>query len=170
MLTAGILFYALYHELIIIRNPFTTQMPRLDKMHAKKHMFTLMFWKDRSWQKEKIELIHSDNKAQTLQYLIASWLGLLDDEQMLPRKISLQSVMLDSSGKEAYVSFDGNPLAKKSSIFDKWLWAEGLLKTIRENNIALTSIQFLVHHQPLADPHLDFFHLWPITGFLPATA
>jgi hypothetical protein len=43
---------------------------------------------------------------------------------------------------------------------------EGLLKTLRENDIKIQRIHFLLHHQPLVDYHLDFSHPWPLEGFL----
>ena len=166
MLVSGGLFYGIYQELIIIRTPFRTIAPLLNDLHVQKSNFKLVYWKDKSWHKEEKELISSDNKVQTLHYLLTSWLGLLDEEHLLQRKTSIQSIMLDSSGQEAFISFDCNPFQKKSSTYDKWLWAEGLLKTIRENNIAIQNVRFLVHHQPLHDHHIDFSHAWPLGGFL----
>ena len=42
---------------------------------------------------------------------------------------------------------------------------EGILKTIRENNNAIQTVRFLVHHQPLRDTQLDFSFSWPVQGF-----
>ena len=51
-------------------------------------------------------------------------------------------------------------------IFKKWMMIEGVLKTLRENNITVKDVHFLVQHQPLSDPHLDFSVAWPLHGFI----
>jgi hypothetical protein len=84
----------------------------------------------------------------------------------MEKKVSLQSVVPSPSGVEAYISFDRNPFTKNQSTYEKFMWIEGLLKTVRENGIQLQSIYFLVHHQPLTDFHLDFSNAWPISGFI----
>ena len=46
------------------------------------------------------------------------------------------------------------------------MWIEGLLKTVRENNIHVQSLYFLVRNKPLHDAHLEFCHPWPLAGYL----
>jgi hypothetical protein len=84
----------------------------------------------------------------------------------MTKTVSLQSAMLSPAQHELYISFTRNPLEKEKSIQEKWLFIEGLLKTIRENGLMLQAIHFLVQHQPLNDPHLDFSKPWPLQGFL----
>ncbi|HZW61067.1 MAG TPA: hypothetical protein VFF04_02480, partial [Candidatus Babeliales bacterium] len=97
---------------------------------------------------------------------INSWLSLLDEEHIMDSKVMLQTAILSQSGQEAFLSFDRNPLPAECATFETWMWVEGLLKTIRENDIQLQSIRFLVHHEPLIDEHLDFSNSWPAQGFL----
>jgi len=161
----GIIFYCFYHEILVIKRVRYPNQ-QLNKHEVIKKKFLLYFWKDKAWHKEEKELISSSDKSQTLTYLINSWLGLLEEEKLLPHKSSLQSVMLDETGYELFVSFDCNPLKKDSSTYTKLMWVEGLLKTIRENQIPINAIRFLVRHKPLPDYHLDFSSAWPIIGYL----
>jgi hypothetical protein len=100
-----------------------------------------------------------------MQYLINAWLTLLDEENVMSKKVTLQSALMSAHG-HLYVSFDRNPFDENSPTYDTWMWIEGLLKTIRENEPSIQSVHFLVHHHPMEDNHLDFSNPWPITGFL----
>lgn len=79
----------------------------------------------------------------------------------------LQSVVV-TQAQEAYLSFDRNPFGKEQSTFEKWIWVESLLKTVRIADVPLQSIYFLAYHQPLHDVHLDFSISWPVVGFFKA--
>jgi hypothetical protein len=91
-----------------------------------------------------------------------------DEEQIMKEKICLQSVSLAINERDAVISFDRVPFNDQSSCFEKWMWVEGLLKTIKESGLILQSIRFLVHHQELVDTHLDFSNPWPGNGLLNA--
>ena len=83
----------------------------------------------------------------------------------MPKKVVIQSILTDASGREAFISFDRNPLAKEKSTFQKLMWVEGLLNTIKGSGLPIENIQLLIHHKPLSDAHLDFTHPWPISGY-----
>ena len=160
----GTLFFALYQEWIIIRYPWRTKLHQ-QHLHTKKTA-PLTFWHNGAWHTETQELIWSESVAHNVQYLVTSWLTLLQEEEVTDKKITLQSAALSPSGQEAYLSFDRNLLPKECSSYEKWMRIEGLLRTMRENDIQLQGVHILVHHQPLQDPHLDFSNPWPLTGFL----
>ena len=90
---------------------------------------------------------------------------MADDERIVTKKTVLQSALLSQSGT-AYISFDHNVLSKEDPIFKKWMIIEGLLKTIHTNEIPIQQVQFLIQHQQLNDPLLDFSLPWPIHGFM----
>lgn len=163
-LLAGIVFYGIYNDFIIIRFPLKT-IPTALTTNAQKKNFKLFYWFQDKWHTEEKELL-AQNTVKTLTYLVTSWLALLEDERVMDKKVSVQSVLTDALGTEAYISFDRNPFSKESSTYQKLMWIEGLLKTIRENGIPLKNIRFLVHHRPLQDQHLDFSSAWPLTGYL----
>jgi len=110
-------------------------------------------------------MLWTGDKATNIQYLLQSWLSLLDEEQAMKKKVSIQAVLLASSDTQAYLSFDRNPFGQDDSTYDKLMWLEGLLKTLRENEIKLQGVYFLVHHQTMDDYHLDFSNPWPMYGF-----
>src|SRR5690606_23993747 len=95
-------------------------------------------------------------------------LTLLEEEQVLEKKASLQSVTQSISSNDVYISFDRTPFNEDAPTFDKLMIIESILKTLRENGITIPNIYFLVHHQIMKDLHLDFSHAWPIEGFLNA--
>jgi hypothetical protein len=159
----GGLWLAIQREWIIIQAPTILSFNTGAQNH--KRMITCYVWHHDHWQTETQELVMSDDGAQNLRHLIAAWLSILSEEDSSLKKIYLQSALIDPTGISAYISFDRSPFAKNVSTLSKVMWIEGLLKTVRENNIPIQTIYFLVRHQALTDTHLDFSHPWPITGF-----
>lgn len=160
----GSLLLALQQEWIIIRLPQIGHKPE-NSIKCKKGI-TLHYWHDHQWHTEKQNLIWCDNTSDNIFYLITNWLNTLDAEEITNKKITLQSALLSPSCSDVYLSFDRNPLEKNWSTFQKWMWIEGLLKTIRAQQIPIQNIYFLVQHKPIIDSHLDCSHAWPIGGFL----
>jgi len=165
----GMLLYAFTKGWIIIHPPTSDNSispDYQDNQTVAKKKVTLFFWKDEKWHSETTELVWSDAKADTLHYLLASWLKLLDEDDLMHKKISIESVLISPSGSDAYVSFDRYPFDSQATIHAKLMWIEGLLKTVAQNKISVQGIRFFVHHKTLQDAHLDFSKEWPITGFL----
>ena len=164
----GVLFFAVYQGWIIFRYPsyYREIEEQLHKTARIKKDVKLIFWHEGKWHTESTTLIWHHDKARTIDYLINTWLTMLDEDNIMDRKVSLQSVLLAASDQDAYLSFDRPPFSKQSSTFEKWMWIEGLLRTIRNNDIRLQRIHFLVHHQPMHDTHLDVAKPCPLHGFL----
>ena len=74
--------------------------------------------------------------------------------------------MVISSNKELFLSFNKDLFDKQYATFEKLMIIESLLKTMRDNKIAIQSVRFLVHHQIMTDDHLNFIISWPILGYL----
>jgi hypothetical protein len=164
-LLMGILLYAFQHQWIIFRGTSALIHTKQPQIKTKKKCI-LHYWHNNRWHTESQELIWSSHVDENLVTLISSWLSLLDTEQLLPKKVMLQSATLTPHQQEAYLSFDRNIFPKEWSIHRKLMLIEGLSKTIRSNTISLHGIHMLVHHQPLIDMHLDFSDAWPTGGFL----
>ena len=163
MLLIGMLFYGIYNDLILIRLPFAhLSAPFIPRQIEKQSILPTGMEPNGSLKKKRYSFHRG---LRTLQDLVTSWLSLLEEDRRMPEKISLQSAMIDQAGTEAFISFDRNPLAKEQSTFDKLLWIEGLLRTIRTSGLPLQTIRFLVNAKPLTDIHLDFSHSWPVTGY-----
>jgi hypothetical protein len=163
----GFLFFAFYNNWIILFLP-SYNIESVDKktsVKQEKRDVALYFWKDKRWNKEEINLLWSkDNDAENIKYLINGWLNLTEEESHIPAA-NLQSVLISSSGQQAYLSFDRNPLPQEGPVYDKLMFIEGILKTIRENGVNIQGVFFLAHHQIMRDYHLDFSKAWPVNGF-----
>jgi hypothetical protein len=164
MVLGGMLFYGFYNKLIIIRLPLKGGAP-LAHRQAHKKQTRIWYWDGEHLVHDDKKLIFSEDTQVTLTNLVASWLSLLDEEQLLSKKVVLQSVMLDPQNTTAYISFDQSPFKKSDSTYTKLMAIEGLLRTMRESKISLTKVQLLGDHTPLADAHLDFSHPWTLTGY-----
>lgn len=161
----GLLFYALSQEWIIIRWPYTQEAGHTPTYQAStKKKILLSFWHHTTWRHEKVELIWPPEVDSQIRNIIHAWIHLLHEEHILKKHISLQSILMSDDGF-VYISFDRNPLVKSQSTFINLMWLEGLIKTLREADVPIKGIYFMAHHQPLNDPHFDFSHPWPITGF-----
>lgn len=164
----GGLFVSMISGWIIFRYPSYTYDIAQQKavMRIQRTPITYHFYKDNSWHIEKNELILSQDLIKNIHYIINSWLSFLEEERIMKKKVTVQTTLCSPAGNDLYISFDRNPLSKEASIHDKWMWVEGLLKTMRAHGITISRIHFLVHHQPLQDVHLDFDHPWPLQGYL----
>lgn len=163
-LLSGMLFFALYNQWIIIKFPSFAPLSTNASLINKKKI-TLHFFHQDKWKTEIQDQLWTENVTKNLSQLINSWLVVLDDERIISKKTVLQSALVSHSGT-AYISFDHNVFSKEDPLFKKWMIIEGLLKTIRTNEIPIQQVQFLIQHQQLNDPHLDFSMPWPIHGFM----
>lgn len=163
----GLLFFAVNQGWIVIRSFSQVCQAELTakSMKATKKQMNLVFWNNNKWNTESIEIITVTDTAQTVQHILNSWLTLLDEDEAMAHKVTLQSALMSAHG-QLYLSFDRNPFDENSPTYEKWMWVEGLLTTIRNNEPSVKSVHFLVHHHPMEDNHLDFSNPWPITGFI----
>lgn len=163
----GALFVSFKAGWLIVRYPSYRHDIAQQKatMLIKRTPIIFHFYNGHSWKTESSELLWAHDTAQNIQYLINSWLSFLDEEHIMKKKVTVTTVLLSSNESTAYISFDRNPLNKEASVYAKWMWIEGLLKTLRENGIKISHVHFLVHHQPLHDMHLDFESAWPLQGY-----
>ncbi len=165
-LITGMLFYGIYNELVIVHLTSKKGILPAKQSTATRKNVKLIYPSGEKFITEEKELLISSNLPRTLQDVVTSWLTILQEEHPLPKKVAVQAVMTDKSGSEAYISFDSNFLSNEQSTYQKLMVIEGLLKTFKENKFPITSVRFLVNYKRLNDPHLDFSHSWPVTGYL----
>ncbi len=163
---SGAIFFLLYHEWLIIRFNPGTRTSQEETAPIQKKTVRLHFFNNNKWNNEETELLWSTDVAQNILFLSNRWLSILDEEDLSEKKITVQSVTVSASEQEAYLSFDQHPFESEYTTHQKYFFIEGLLKTLRENGVKLSSIYFLVHHKPLVDYHLDFSTAWPLETFL----
>lgn len=161
----GILSYAFYKRIIII------QLPSLSKEqavvgHATQKSSTIYYWCHGAWKHEITTIIATEDKSDTISYVVTNWLNVLEQSTAFAKNIRLEQVMFSSSGSDLYLSFDKTLFTKEESTFEKWMRVEGLLKTVHATQLGIARVYILVHHKPLFDDHLDFSCPWPIQGFL----
>jgi len=166
-LCTGMLFFLLYHKILIVHWSFPSKIFSSEHVEpVLKKTLTFFFWKNQRWNKEDAEILWHSNEAQRILYLSNRWLTFLDEEQVLEKKVTVQDACLSQPGKEAYVSFDCTPFSKNISTRQKLMLIEGLSKTLQTAGISVQTIFFLVDHAPLHDPHIDFSQGWPLKGFV----
>jgi hypothetical protein len=165
-LVSGVVFYGIYNEIIIIRLPVKNVSSVIDKTASSRKKLSFFFWHKNTEMKEEKEIIYSTNPQICLFNIVAGWLSLAEEEELLKKKVSLQTVMLDSSGKDAFVSFDRSLFSKNDSIFSKFMTIESLLKTISASGVPVKQVHILVNYKPLQDQHIDFSHPWPLSGYI----
>lgn len=166
VMVGAFIYFSYNQQWLLICWPIKKQENNAEnKQPITKKIIKKIFWNHNHWDSEEGELLWSNNGAENIKQLLSNWLIVLDEEKIMEKKVSIQSVVIDASGQEAFISLDRNPFDKKQSTYAKLLWVEGLFKTVRENGIKIQWIQLLVHHKPLVDYHLDFSNPWPLQGF-----
>ena len=165
---AGLLFFLYYNEVIVLRWPHRAGVVGVSSpvsATARKNT-KLVFFKHGAFRTEEQELLWGECVQENIRYLIGAMLAVWEDEQVTQKRITLQSAILNPSGQTLYLSFDRVPFDKEASTFDKWHTVEAILKTLRDNDVDVREVYFLVHHERLVDSHLDFSNPWPLRGFL----
>ena len=170
--TLGLLFFAYQKELIILRSPFKA-FSKNSKIKQKyfshknnKRKIKIFYWDNNKWHHESQNLIWTNSLTKNIKHIVANWLSILNEEQILNYKITVQSALLEKSSENLYLSFDRELFKEEDSTSSKLYIVESLLKTFRDNQIKINKIFFLKHHQVMPDSHLDFNIGWPISGFL----
>ncbi|MBI2774423.1 hypothetical protein HYX58_00225 [Candidatus Dependentiae bacterium] len=164
----GLITIAFQQQWIILRLPTRAAAAHtlVPGNTTKKKPVIIIGWHANKWTREPKDLLWPTDKSEQIKQLVYGWLELAHNEQFGGKQISLQSIIICQNGLDAYISFDQAPLEKEWSIYRKWHHLESMIKTLKENGISLRSITWLVNHQPLIDPHLDFSQAWPFEGFL----
>ena len=164
----GIFFYLYQESWVVITSPFVRQQTydSMAQKNATYKMMTLYAWQQNNLKKESTEIMYTDDIAQNIKLLLNSWLLFLEDERITDKQTQIMSVALSPTKTEAFICFNQPPFDAAWSTYQKLMWTESMLQTIRENKIPITTIRLLVHHQPLQDDHLNFDISWPIIGFV----
>lgn len=159
---AGMLFFCTYQEWLIISwNRPHNKKEAVPPMNKK----TVIVWREKNNTliQESVQLLWSENQTENMKTLTTAWLSWLHDEQVLTRKLLVESILFSPSGYEMYISFDHNPFEKQWSIHQKEIFINGLLKSYKENGCTASYLYILVHHKPLQDINLDFNEPWHLT-------
>lgn len=167
-LAAGAILFAFTNHYLIFTGFSHESSMAYDLIHravAKKKvkLFTVY---ENSWQEEEQEILWPYEPLEQARSLVEAWLAFIAENSDAAVPVKLQAVLMSTA--ILYLSFDRAPFEAHLSSFDKLMWVESLLKTLRENGMHNSAVQILVNHQLFADPHLDCSRSWPMSGFLPA--
>ncbi len=161
---AGMLWYAMYSEYIIIRLNRTIIQDSLVQSHKKS---TLVFFVNHAYKKEQVEITCKEFDPLDLYLCVVhAWAEVLTAEKYLLRPCIIDAATLDATTKTAYISFELAPITASASIYQKLSEVEAFLQTIRINCPFVQQVCFLQNGLPLKDDHLDFSDFWPVTGFI----
>ncbi len=155
----AVTFFAMQQDLLIWRGPLD-----ISAYHKTEHTckeIKLHYWQHDQSKHEAIQQIWVEDEQQNLHYLINRWLTFLYDEECITHKIHAESTMLNPSHTELFISFDRKPFTKEQPIVQKIQFVKALFATIAPVS-SIKQMRFLVRHQPVMDPHLDFEVSWSI--------
>lgn len=163
-IVGGVLFYAITHNIIIIRYP--PQSPiKNSRSSLDKELMRFTYFKGTTCAYEWRHIIQDDEDIVTAQRIITAYWAVIEDNGLLPARIQVQSTTTDRTGKILLCSLSDNPCSVEASTLTAWLLIEGLILTLRELMPQFQKILFLVNHELLTHPTLDFSRTWPIEGF-----
>ncbi|HXW85770.1 MAG TPA: hypothetical protein VEK38_00355 [Candidatus Bathyarchaeia archaeon] len=161
-LVIGLLLSAYMSGFLIFFVSRTSLIPEKKEITTQQKL--LYSWSGQKWQTEVVTLVWDESAERTIKNLANKWFSLLYQERKIDKKVVVQSVLIARGC--AYISCDYYPFLKEWSIYTKIRMIEGLLKTIQKADVGVQKVQFLVQHQIMHDPHLDFSRPWPVIGFL----
>lgn len=161
----GILFFAWYHEFVLI---CFDRQTRFQPMVAQQETITVWYFKAPNWHQEQQVIIADDNRISYVHKMIEQWVSALFNNGLLYKKISIQSVTFNATGSDLYISFERSPLHQQQSTQQKIMFINGLCKTLQENGVKAQRIHLLVQHAYVSDPHVLCNYGLPITGFTPS--
>lgn len=172
-LLLSILTFAWYNDWIVINcSPHHVTQTSIQANQTYKKKIKLVYTKQNmgqgSCQQQEIkELLWSSHVDENAYTLIQAWLAFLEEEEIINKKIILQTATLTSRNEELILSFDQTPLDKEASTTSKLIFIENLLATLNNTfGSTFKKVRLLVNHKPLLDQHLDFSLPWPTTSFI----
>ncbi len=162
-LILGACFWAWQKEWLILRGPVKS-FSYSNIMAAPTKPVTIYFWKNQRWHQEQDSMLWDQGRCLNLQRLVQSWVAINAAEGLISHHLTLQACIIHQ--QTGYLSFEQPLFEKHFSTYQKVMLIESLLKSIRENHIQITQIQFLCQNHPMSDSHLDFSRPWPTQGFV----
>lgn len=163
---SGLIFFGWYHHYLIFMTPANANDYTLAGQAYEKKLITLWYHKQDIQYHETTELIWPQSTSLRAYTIITRWLALLEEEEVLSKKITIETCITNERITELFISLDRTLFTKHQSAYQKLLLVQDLLQTLQENGIQTGKIHFLIHHKPLEDVHLDFSNPWPIEGFV----
>lgn len=163
-ITGGALFFAISHNIIIIRIP-THKIVQQPHVVLKKELMRFTYWKGVTRCHEWRHIMQDDQDVVTAQRIINTYWTLVEDAGLLPSRVGVQAVTTDRAKQTLLCSLSNSPFNTETSVLDAWLIIEGLILTLRELMPQFQKILLLANHKVLTHSGLDYSRPWPLEGF-----
>ncbi len=162
-LAMGLIMYLAHHEIILVSK--TTLTPKIQAHVAQCNTIKLYYWHHERWHIETDTIIQTTHRVSDIYQLITHWFLYAREFDTIPL-VSVQAVTLAPNQTLLYLSLDKSPFKAEWSLFEKWMFMEGLLHTISFTFPSIKELCILKNHAAFIDRDLDFSQPWPISGFL----
>lgn len=152
----GVIFYGFYDEKIHIDYSMrTTHIPLVNE--SVKSLTFFYSHNDSITATQKTYIINAlnDNSVKTI---INLWLSHFFEHNLKLHKIICHSLIIQNA--LCYCSFTTTPFTTTTSLYEKYSFFEGLLKTIFNIDQSIKGVVFLINHKPFEDADLDFSLAW----------
>lgn len=164
-LALSIFLFAWYHDWIIItippRNTLASTSTNAPAATYKKKV-VIFYPKQGNIRHETRDILWSNNADDNALMLVQTWATLLYEEEIIHKKITVQTAAVSVTQDELIISLDRPFLLKEEAAFKKVELVQTLLSTIHEQLPNIQKVRFLIDHKPLLDVALDFSQPWSI--------
>jgi hypothetical protein len=162
----GIGWYGYFNEWIIIRDPWKTPYATMPNQRLSKKDIQLSFWRHHAWHSEYITVRLAESLQEQLLTILQAWFHEAVQLDFVPNSCTLETALYDARTSCLYLSCTSSPLDMQKSTYEKLMMLESLCKTVRENSPQhIQSVQLLVKHSPLDDPHIICTKPMAVSGF-----
>ncbi len=159
----GALWYAFHSQIITISFPAYAEYVAVP---TNKKTIVLWWYTQTGKTQEKTDIIWQDDTVKNIITSISTWIGYLQEEEVLDKRIRLETAALSATGREAYISLSHTLFNPELSIIKKWHLLEGLFLTLKPLFPDLQNVRLFVNGKPLHDEHIDCSKGLPILPFL----
>lgn len=152
----GVIFYGFYDEKIHIDYSIRQENAPIDNKSSRSLTFFYAI-NDSLTTTTKTYCINTlDN--DTLKNIVNVWLTCLFEYDNKLQKTMCHSFVTKNS--LYYCSFTTTPFTTATSLYEKYAFFEGLLRTLYDLNPSLTGVIFLINHKTFEDEDYDFSLPW----------
>jgi len=163
IVTASALLFLYNNDVILVfRQPYAIE----PEHHATEKKVPLMVFQNEKKTSENITIPLLPTIEDTFMYALQSWLTIERNNQLVPEKVTVQSVAFSKTQKILCVSFSQSIFNKQDAIHQKALLLKSLCSLIKELSPKTESLYLLVDQKPFNDPHLSCKQAISITHFI----
>lgn len=160
-LISGILFYGFYDEKIHI--DYSIRHEKLPEYNKIKQSLTFYHLHNDVITTSTESYFTATFDEEAITNIINLWLSRSYEQEPKLEKIMCHSTKIKNN--IYYCSFNKSPFTTITSLYEKYAFCYGLVKTIDSFAPETIGIQFLINHSSFEDEDLDFSLPWSINFF-----